>query len=65
MFMILRAMLLICCTSRSSLSTIKPLGVLLTMASEKLSALSLRKGRHMLISALPWHTAMAFSRQVL
>ena len=41
------------------------LGVLSRMAPEKLSALALRKGRHMVRSALPWQTAMAFSRQVL
>ena len=40
------------------------LGVLSRMAPEKLSALALRKGRHMVRSALPWQTAMAFSRQV-
>ena len=42
-----------------------PLGEVLMMVSEKLSAFWVRKGRHMLISALPWYTAMAFSRQVL
>ena len=40
-------------TSRFSLRTIRPLGELLTMVSEKLSALSLRKGKHIEISALP------------
>ena len=63
-FMMRRAAALICCTSRFSFSTIRPFGVLFTMQSEKLSALSFRYGRHMEISALPWKMAIAFSRQV-
>ena len=65
MFMIWQAAELICCTSRSSLRTMMPLGVLLMMVSEKLWAFWVRNGRHMFRSALPWYTAMAFSRQVL
>ena len=42
MFRILRAAVLICCTSRFSLSTISPFGVLFTMVSEKLSARSFK-----------------------
>ena len=41
-----------------------PLGVLLIILSEKLSAFSLRYGRHIVRSALPCRIAIAFSRQV-
>ena len=44
---------LICCTSKLSFSTMIPLGVLWMILSEKLSAFSFKKGRHMDISALP------------
>ena len=44
--------------------TMMALGVLLMMLSEKLSAFSLRKGRHISILALPSRMAMALSRQV-
>ena len=51
--------------SRSSFSTRMPLETLSVRMSDRLSERSIRKGRHMEISALPCQMAMALSRQEL